>query len=117
MVILDTIKTFNFSSKSVLLAEMFLRSTLEEGTALAEMCYSSPTLPSETSYIAKTHSYSNCLLYCEIRQAQPKFHQKLTCLNARALPANSESMKLAGTRGIFFPSLISCPYPDQTDGK
>lgn len=115
MVILDTIKTFNFFSKSVLVAEMLLRNTSEEGTALAEMCDSIPTLPSERSSITKTHFYSSCRLYCEIRQAQPKLHQKLTCLNARALSAKSESMKLARIRGTSFPSphILPLHTPDR----
>lgn len=114
VVILDTIKTFSFSSKSIFLAEMLLRSTL------AELCYSSPTLPNETSYITKTHCYSNGHLYGEIRQAQPKFHQKLTHLSVRALSVSkSESMKLAGTRGISFPSSHILPLhrPDGWEVK
>lgn len=110
-------KNIQLSLKSIFLAEMLLRSTLEKGTALAEMCYSIPALPNETSYFTKTHCYSNCHLCCGIRQEQPKFHQKLTFLNARALSATSESRKLAGSRSISFPSLTSCPCTDLTDGK
>lgn len=104
LVVLDTIKIFNFSCKSILVAEMLSKSTSVEGTAGDDLFQ--PYLPSERSCITKTHGYSNCHLYCEIRQVQPEFHQKLTCLNARALSAKSESMKTGWNRRYFlsFPS-------------
>lgn len=50
----------------------------------------------------------------EIRQAQPKFHEELTCLNARALSAKSESMKPAGWNKRYFLSFPSYPPFTQT---
>ena len=48
-------------------------------------------------------------------QAQPKLHQNLACLNARALSAESGSMNRAGERGISFlsPHILPLHRPDR----
>lgn len=116
LVVLDTIKIFNFSCKSILVAEMLSRSTSVEGTAGEELFQ--PYLPSERSCITKTHGYSNCHLYCEIKTSTAKISPKAHMSECKSSVSKVWKHENWLEQEVFpFLPLISCPYTDQTDGK